>query len=195
MKTSFLAQKLMLVGLTVLCCAAVSNVGGPSPGYSGAPGEATCSAAGCHGKANADNQHKGKMALRIGDDLTAYKPGQSYTLTVKLADPAQDGRMGFLVTALTDKKVAAGKFKSLNGEVSIASEDIGGSKRFYARHTTEGNRPSIPKAKAWTLTWTAPPAGSGPVTLYAAGVCGNGNLQADAEDHTYTTKLVLQEAN
>lgn len=190
--TTLYAALLLVV---ILGSAAISNVGGPSPGYSGAPNESTCSAAGCHGQANTDNQHGGKMALKLGENLTRYAPNQTYILTVKVADPAYDGRMGFLLTALNAQNQAAGKFKILNGEVSLASQEIGGTKRLYARHTTEGNRPSIPKAKAWTLNWTAPPAGSGSVTFYAAGVCGNGNLQADADDHTYTTRLILQEAN
>lgn len=46
---------------------------------------------------------------------------------------------------------------------------------------------------SWTFTWTAPPAGTGTVTMYVAAVDGDGNDDPFGDD-TYTATLRLDEA-
>lgn len=184
---------LLVLIAAALFIAAVSNSGGPPPGHTGAPGEKTCSTTGCHAGTVGVNEGKGKMVLSLENGLTEYEPGKTYAITIKMAEPEQHGRMGFQLTALSTGGASAGKLKASNLDVSVTNGEVAGATRQYARQTNDGSRTTVPKARAWSVQWTAPQAGSGPVTLYAAGLGANGNRQADADDRTYTTMLKLGE--
>jgi hypothetical protein len=71
-------------------------------------------------------------------------------------------------------------------------------------YSTDPNMPkAVPKngANSWTFYWTAPPAGTGPLTVYVAAVDGNGGAGSAANDQdpygddTVSASFFLREAD
>lgn len=185
--------RLLLLAFAALFIAAVSNSSGPPASHTGAPGERTCSFSGCHLGAIGVNQGPGSITLRLGSGLTEYEPGQAYQITVELTEPERNSRMGFELTALNASNARAGTLASAGSDVSITTGTVSGGQRQYARHTSQGNRPTSGTTRVWTVNWTAPAAGTGEVTLYVASIGANGNGNADSQDRTYTANLRIAE--
>ena len=122
---------------------------GAPAGYTGSPGDGqNCTS--CHnGSAStADNW--------ITSDIGAegYIPGQTYTITVTVSG---SGNKGFEVSPQNPSGAFLGTLIAGSGSKLV------GSNR-YITHTSASNS----NPKVWTFQWTAPAAGSGPVTMYGA---------------------------
>jgi hypothetical protein len=133
----------------------------------GAPGSSpTCGA--CHSGGN----FGASVAISLLDPLegqvafTEYQPGATYRLRVRV-NHAQQSPQGFglQVTAVLGGGSNAGTFSQPLGNTQL--ETVG------SRHFFEHNAPSV--SPDFEVIWTAPAPGSGPVTVYAAGVAVNGN--------------------
>ena len=160
------------------------NSGGVSPGMTGAPNESNCTQ--CHSGSvqNGDSEN----ILSILDGVTpvnTYTPGQQYNVNLLMA--SNPVKKGFQATALTATNNMAGGFTGQAGNTSIN----GGVKK-YANHTSLSNTSAA--VPSWIWTWTAPAAGSGPITFYVATNKTNNNSNNNG-DVIYLSQHVIQEAS
>jgi hypothetical protein len=179
---------------------------GPLANRTGAPGEQTCNAAGCHpgnplnapdaaGHAAGSPGGPGVFITGVPD---SYVPGATYPITIQVMRAGQS-RWGF---ELTVKKAD----KSRGGELAVTDPDHTqlidsdfprptATTPQYMEHTLngtfEGQKDAGPKL---SFNWTAPAAGSGTVTFYAAGNAANGN-GVNTGDFIYTTSVASQEGS
>ena len=149
---------------------------GPPPGFSGAPGDQSCTS--CH------------FGPTEGGQFTItpprnYVPGQTYQVVVSHtnADTTRQ-RWGFQLTALAGQTMA-GSFANINGFTQI----VGGMQRDYIEHTLTGSFPGVTGGAQWTFNWTAPPTNVGPVTFYAAGNQADNNSTASGDRILLTTSV------
>ena len=153
-----------------------SGPGGLNQAVSGAPNESTC--VGCH-SSNALNSGTGGFTIEVGQAITQYTPGQSYTVTV-VGTGSTNQKYGFQVAALqTSDNSNAGTFTAGTG---TAVRTIG------VRNYLEHNTPST--TGTWTFTWQAPASDVGEVKFYLAGNAA-GSPTGTAGDHIYTQELAL----
>lgn len=151
----------------------------PPTGRTGAPGETTCMASGCH----SGGAYTGTVEISGIPDTIA--PGATYNITLTQASNAIRG--GFEMTCLDNSNVKCGTFTTGSG-TSIGS---GGGRQYI--------RQSAPKtlsngATSWTFTWKAPASAAGnAATLYFVSLAANGNNKESGDNVLQNTKkLVLQ---
>jgi len=137
---------------------------GPPAGFTGAPGESTCTA--CHVGPTTGG------TFTIMQQPANYTPGQTYQIVVRHqnSNPSQH-RWGFQLTALAGGNMA-GTFADPGGGLT---QVVGGVGRDYIEHTSAGTFNGQLGGAQWTFNWTAPPINLGPVTFYAAGNQANGD--------------------
>ena len=159
-----------------------------SPPRTGAPGELTCSAVGCHiSPVNAG----GGMLNLTGLPANGYSVNQEYDLTVTLS---QTSRVfyGFLMTVIDDQGRRAGDLISLEpNRVSIRTATVGGNQRQYAGHNSGGIIPNGQNQNSWRVRWRAPAQSVGRVTFYLAGNAADGSGDPSG-DFIYTRNFSLQ---
>ena len=157
-----------------------ANVDGPLPGFTGAPGEATCTS--CHG----GTALTGPFSIAAPAN---YEPGQTYQINVRHTtnDPSRR-RWGFELTVLDSNNSKAGNLQNLNNTTQILNNAGPESSRQYIEHTRTGTTTSN-----WTFNWTAPSTNVGPITFYAAGNQANGDLTSSG-DQIYTATATSQPA-
>jgi uncharacterized protein (TIGR03118 family) len=172
---------------------------GPNGRFTGAPGDNPNACTQCHNSA-ALNSGKGSLRI-VFPGGGQYQPGATYRLKVEVRDPDQL-RWGFQLTARLASSPAtaqAGDLRSANGFTRAICQD-GANKPCtdanpiqFIMHTVEGTRNGTPGGADFEFDWTAPAAGSGQITFYAAGNAanGNGNNQGDL---IYTTNMSVDEA-
>ncbi|MCK6694173.1 MAG: T9SS type A sorting domain-containing protein [Thermoanaerobaculia bacterium] len=192
-----------LLFLTILCALVLpasknGRASADKTGNTGAPGDdanpngtpRTCSY--CHFGAAAPT-----VTVRIldtaGDTVTTYVPGSQYTARVSINTnvPSHTG-FGFQMIALRDSGNT-----DLDGFSDPGNNTVNNYKiatipngRTYAEHDNVSVNNSV-----FNVVWTAPAAGTGPVTFYAAGnaVNRNGSTSGDGTAAT-TLKLTEQSA-
>lgn len=165
--------------------------GGPPNGSTGGefPGERLCSR--CHQGAQAGS---GSISFAIDGQSGggfSYSPGQTVVLRIKASDP-DAARIGFQLTA------RSGNGCSRAGELAMAPN--GGSVRLTEDTCGDGTdivqwishrRPQSGDSAVFEVAWTAPQAGTGPVTIAAAVLAANGNL-APSGDSLYTLQATVE---
>jgi hypothetical protein len=161
---------LLVMGLLLVPLSAMAYSSGPPNGRTNAPGETNCTA--CHSTFPL-NSGSGSLVVT---DLGSWEPGQTYDLTVTLADP-DASRWGFEFTVLDQGGSRAGTLASLDANTQVSST----ASRDYAKQTSAGSQPGTPDQASWTVRWTAPDAGSGDLTLYMAANAANGNSAASGD--------------
>ncbi len=173
-------------GATLLVAAgALAHSGGPNNGLAAQPGNyANCTQ--CH-SSNDVNSGDGSMAITGAPAF--YVPGQTYTLTVTLEDPGQS-RWGFELVALDQNDANAGALASTGGSVQTSVDGLG---RVFAKHTSAGTFSGTSNGPvSWDVAWTAPAAGVGSVSFYAAGNAANRNSSTSG-DFIYTAATASAE--
>ncbi len=115
--------------------------------------------------------------------VTTYVPGQTYTVRVVVDASPNASVFGFQAVALSGPgHVQAGIFQ--NPPTGVAIRTV--NNRSYAEH-------QFPSLKdTFQLSWVAPPANTGQVRLYAAGIAANAN-GSDSGDGASRDSLFLQE--
>lgn len=184
MKTINFYRTFTLLGLMLILLSYVSN---NPPGVTNAPGETSCATNGlCHiGPVNSSAGF-GEITVMGGVPANGYVPDQSYTLMPFLTDSAFTVR-GFQTVALFSNNTIAGNVLISN---PTTTQMISFAGKEYVTQTLSGSQ--NPGMHDWMYEWTAPPAGSGAVTVYGAFVAADGQGDA-AGDRVYTDSLVLQE--
>ena len=151
---------------------------GPPAGFSGAPGEASCTS--CHSGSNPNGQFT----------ITApanYAPGQTYQIQVRHTNSdTTRRRWGFQMTSLANN-AAAGAFANL----AATTQTLTQNGRIYIEQTTTGTFANQQGGSLWTFNWTAPTSNIGAVTFYAAGNQANNDGTSDG-DQIYMANAVIQ---
>lgn len=155
-------------------------------GNTGAPGDAsvTCGASNCHGSNSISVSLEITVMDTDGSQVTEYSADKTYDIQVKVNHTGGNtpAAYGFQLVALTDDdNESTESFSSPAANVQLATANSTG--RLYAEH----NNPS--SSNTFNLKWTAPAAGQGSVTFYAAGngVNGNGMSSGDGANNTSLT--------
>jgi len=152
-----------------------------------APGEGICTE--CHVGSVLND---GVGSVVITNVPAPYMPGQVYPITVTVERTAKS-RWGFELTVLKDSdNTIAGALA--NTTAFTGTQSFNG--RSYMSHTTNniGSDGTFQgqASGVWTFNWTAPVAGAGTVTFYAAGNAANGNGN-QLGDNIYTTNVSSME--
>jgi len=156
---------------------------GPSPAFTGAPGEDSCIACHVGGAANT-----GIGTTFITGIPRNYRPGQQIQVTVT-TEQKDAVTYGFQLTAIDSEGRQAGTFTvptSEPVELQIRNGTVGGKARSYVSHNINGTIPSQFGTKSWTFTWTAPATRIGKIGFYAAGNAANSD-GTNIGDYIYTT--------
>jgi hypothetical protein len=171
-------QKSSLLDSGWFHASAVKNGGGSSPGFTGAPGEESCTA--CHSGSVLDGANENVLIVTDGVlPVSQYVPGASYT--VSLAMSSNPAKKGFQATALDVSGQMAGTF------TAGVTTSINGSVMNYANHKSLSNTAITP---AWTWNWKAPSTNVGKVTFYVASNVANNNGGSNG-DKIYLSQHIL----
>lgn len=140
----------------------------PPQSRTGAPGEGTCNASGCHNSSNPAIQ--GDVFL---DGISeGIKEGESYTLTLRLQPSlGSPKRAGFQMTILDRKDQAIGSLSSPGPNTTVTEAD----NRFYFEHNPASNFIGT-QALEFNVNWNLPEAfESDSIYFYAAANFANGD--------------------
>lgn len=158
-----------------------TNSSGANPNFTGDPAVnsgSTCGNGGCHtGGAGIPS---GNEDSQITSDIpgTGYVPGQTYNITVSVAGGGSSFGFSLSTGSNLGDLIASGTTQ-LNGSGNFITHSAG---------NTSGSG-----SRSWDFQWTAPTAGSGDVTFYAATLYGNGS--GSGGDVTIPISTTVQEAS
>ncbi len=143
-------------------------------GNTGAPGDETntngtartCGF--CHTSTNISSTVSIRLINAAGDTVSNYLPGQQYTALVRVNGAGMVNGYAFQMIALrnADTTDLDGFLDQGTNNYKLATIANG---RTYAEHD------NISNTDGFAVRWVAPPAGTGPVTFYAAGNAVNRN--------------------
>lgn len=122
-----------------------------------------CGNNGCH----ASGTFGAGLTITVSDGtntVTTYQPGETYTVAVSISDDGNASGYGFQAVALDGSNNNTGDFGTAPAGLHTAM--VAG--RNYIEHDATAG------SGDFEFSWTAPAAGSGDVTLYAAGIAANG---------------------
>jgi len=156
---------------------------GPSPAFTGGPGEDSCIACHSGGAAN-----EGPGVVFVTGIPNNYRPGQQIQIIVT-TEQKDAVTFGFQMTAIDSEGKQAGTFSIPSEgpvELQIRSGSVGGKTRSYISHNINGTIPSEFGTRSWAFTWTAPATRVGKIGFYAAGNAANSD-GSSAGDWIYTT--------
>ncbi len=168
-------------------CALMNFSNGPAAGNAnatGSPGSTSCGAGGCHGSVNT-----ARLSIDIIDAnsqaVTEYTPGEVYsiTYTISAATIASASRWGMQSAVLDASDAQAGTLA--NASANLNTVNLGGI------DFVEHGPPS--SDSTFSVTWTAPAAGTGDVTVYANGIAANNNGAASSDAFAGGTPITLTE--
>jgi len=142
------------IGLLIL----VSFTGGQPGGFSGSPGDGGSTCTACH---TPGANHGGSPVLT--NVPTSYMAGQVYDLNLAINGSAVS-KFGFNITAESAGGTKQGTWTS-NSSNGTQARSGGDGLTHNSSGTSRNN---------WTLRWTAPASGEGPVTFYYATIQANG---------------------
>ncbi|MCX7834689.1 MAG: T9SS type A sorting domain-containing protein [bacterium] len=162
-----------------------SNLGN---NYAGNP-PANNSCVNCH----SGTVNSGNGSMSILNLPTTYTPGQTYNLTLQLQDPGQS-RWGFQLTVAKNSLVTErGGTIIVTNSTTTRLSSLAGNGLQFLNQTSQGNyRNTMNGPVNWNFQWTAPAAGTGTVTFYAAGLAANNNSNSSG-DYTYVISVPVNE--
>ncbi len=193
MKPTHLASTLLVTAFFACPLYLMSRSDGAPKGSTGAnfPGELSCTQSSCHDDGSA-NSGSGSLSITINGTPASeyiYTPGETVPVAVRLVDSAAF-RIGFQLTARTgDGCEPGGSMVPGEGQVQVFSGSCGSNRVEWATHIF----PKVGSDATYTTSWTAPAAGTGPVTFGVAGNGANGN-GTDSGDNIYHIQVVSQPA-
>ncbi len=168
---------------------AYASTGGSPGGKTNSPGDgANCT--GCH---NGTINNPSVFTMQIGSAGLSggYVPGQTYTIAAGVSGTTS-AKIGFEATAEADANNAKTGTIVITDATRTKTENGGTA----ATHTAAGTVASA-GANAWSFDWTAPSAGTGDVTFYAAFNVTDGagtGLGNSSGDQIFTRSFQVSEA-
>lgn len=183
------AAALAAAVLAATCGSALAYHDGPPDGRAGDPPlNETCNDAGCHATYPLNS---GDGSLTVQGLPAGYAPGRSYRVTIVLIDPGQT-RWGFEATPVAQATGLQGGTMT-PVDPNYVQVSVGpGAQKDYAKQTANGSFPGRPHTTSWSIDWTAPASGTGPVRFYVAGNGANNNNFASG-DYIYTSSALVNE--
>lgn len=183
-------------GLSLLAVIWLGNANGRAfsmmAGNTGAPGDQvqgngqpwTCKT--CH----TSNAFGTAVAIEVkdgsGTSVNAYEPGTTYDVRITVNHNGNAQEFGFqALTLINAGNTEYNAWSAPASNVRLAVVDTSG--RQYAEHFGPSS------TNTFDVKWTAPAAGAGPVTIYAAGNATNNN-NSSSGDNAATTSLTLVES-
>ncbi len=192
--------------------------GGEGIYYSGGAGDTGMKCTVCH----VDNhQQQGKVSVTVSPSpawqtvksASAYQPGQTYTITVKLANEhLGDGtdNNGMTLTIEDAAGKVAGVFEPDVGgrsdssacKAGIATDPLTGDPAASQTTTILGTcravlsvaHPNAGKARvSWNFKWTAPKTGTGALTVFVGAVDGDTSGTSSLNDDVAHAAVTLEE--
>ena len=156
----YLARTLGSVIISLLVTfSAIAYPSGAPAGYTGSPGDGQHCVS-CHGGSAATVT--GWITTNV--PAAGYTAGTIYNITVTVSG---SGKKGFEVSPQNAAGTQLGILAA-----GTSSHLVGGTK-----YVTQSSAGSTSSTVTWTFTWTAPVAGTGPVTFYGACVVGKPNTK------------------
>jgi hypothetical protein len=134
-------------------------------------------------------------ALNSGDGYmtaagmpTEYVPGQTYPITITVADPgSMDWGYEFVITDEAGSQAGLLVNPDSNSQIRTSNG------REFGSHKNGGHFEGVVNGPvSWTVDWVAPAAGTGRVALYTAGAAADDN-DSDSRDYIYIYALASQE--
>lgn len=170
---------------------AQGNSGGPSWGYTSAPGSSNCR--GCHSTYSLQNS--GPLHSKIDLRMNTFKgggylPDSSYEFLLVFKDTLNSAA-GFQMTVLDENDEPAGTFATLDARTQVGSKFVSGKTRSLIGHTSSGNSHQASDSISWRIKWTAPTKNLGKITFYLNVVSANmamGNRGDYVFDKTFTAE-------
>jgi hypothetical protein len=160
-----------------------ASASGPSPSFTGAPGENNCTA--CH---TSFDVNTGGGSVVITGLPTRYTPNQIYPITVTVSK-TNAVVYGFELTAIDELGRNAGTLIRIDTSpqrTQIVQGFVDPNPRAYIEHTADGIMPMQFDFNVWHFNWRAPATRIGRATLYAAGNAANSDGTNNG-DYIYTT--------
>jgi hypothetical protein len=162
--------------LSIVTAALVgAHLTGPPPGYTGAPGEETCAATGCHTPpAIMPETDFGIFTELIGGDTSRIRVDA-------VINPLQHSLpLGFQVTILDTSNQPVGGI--ILDDPVRTQVMLGSMGRTYVSHTQQGAvGDNCSNCERWTFRWVQPTPLGDRVIIYAAGCITDGNSGPDGD--------------
>lgn len=181
---------LIIIAVAAGCLSAAGSAlaysSGPPNALTNAPGESNCTA--CHASFPLNS---GTGLLEIIGLPAEYAPDATYPLEVKLSDPSAQ-RWGFELTVIDVGGTSRGTLIPL--DLNTQTSTGGAFSRTYLKHTSQGTNFGQTGQNTWQFQWKAPGAGTGAVSIYAAGNAANGNGSTSG-DRIYTSTATSDESS
>ena len=175
---------IIAIGSFILLTSELENLGGSPGGKSGSPGDEGKTCTQCHSG----------TATSVEDWLTSnipetgYIPGETYTITAT-GSHAGVAKFGFEATAENDNNEKTGTFVITNSDDNKFTNN-----NSAVTHKSGGTIPNG-DSRSWSFDWTAPEAGTGNVTLYAAFNAANGNGSTSGDAIYKTAMATIENIN
>lgn len=184
--------------LTVLAAPLIANEIRPEPGFTGAtrfsPPENSCVE--CHTGGNA-NSGPGNVQLRLNGVAptasTTYAPGTAIPIQIVITDTGGGRqRWGFELSARFASGAQAGTLTASGSNTTTQQGTFGAQSQVtYASHLNAVRQPGT--TFTYTINWTAPASGSGPVIFNVAANAANGDVTSNG-DRIYTAEFTVNPA-
>jgi len=172
---------IIAIGSFTLLTSELGNFGGSPGAKTGSPGDEGNTCTQCHG-GTASLQEEWLVS---NIPATGYVPGEIYTITATGTHTGVS-RFGFETTAEDSNNDKTGTFIITN-----ETENKLTNNNSSVTHKSAGTTPNG-DSRSWSFDWTAPDAGTGEVTLYAAFNAANGD-GGTSGDVIYKTTMSTSE--
>lgn len=179
LKIAVLAFFLVLTGIY----SALTSSGGAPLGFSSAPGESDCTS--CHGGIAVNSGPATRTLTFNGSAASSYVPGQTYNLSLTVTRATRN-KYGFQLKVEDGQGGNAGTLISTTNRTWL--------QQGYLNQSASGNTSTSSGTITWNFQWTAPAAGTGPVTFYWSSNAANNNGSTSG-DEIYTDAVTLVESN
>lgn len=139
----------------------------------------------CHSGGSGTTTVAISMKNSLGAAVTQYTPGNSYTLDLNVSGTSGN-RRAVQGVVLTSSNSQAGTLSGATGFSSLSTV----SGRQYLEHTAPATSTTN---RTFSATWTAPSAGTGTVTVYAAGLAANNDGGTSGDVASASFSLAISE--
>ena len=160
-----------------------SSSDGAPAGRTGSPGDGLTCNNSCHGSQPGNAQGNEVSVITSNIPPTGYTPGETYDIAVSMQGGSSS--YGFSLTVEDAQNANQGTLIAPNG----SGVQINGSGDYVTQTSNLGQG-----SKTWNFQWTAPAAGTGEVTFYAATIYGSGGA-GNNNDVMVLTNTSVQEAS